>query len=227
MNQVYGSPLRPDTALQPRDTGARSNTSIRLRGNVLRLRDDQARALRMGMEDRPILAIQAAFGTGKTVVAALIAARLSSTERILVATATTNVAVAQLTDTLLGLDEFRSRLSVLRFVADTAIREGAPTTPVDLHPILLGLAANPTDTLTEREIARLRRYARGRSLIERVLRDPNAAFGMTEEEREEYRIAEYDNSDATEEAVAIMLKVRFPTILCMTVSALLNSTRPG
>ncbi|KAK5968302.1 hypothetical protein GCK32_022915 [Trichostrongylus colubriformis] len=90
----------------------------------------------------PILAIQAAFGTGKTVVAALIAARLSSTERILVATATTDVAVAQLTDTLLRLNEYRSRLRVLRFVADTAIREGAPTTAVDLHPIVLGLAAS-------------------------------------------------------------------------------------
>ncbi|XGW17279.1 hypothetical protein V3C99_002131 [Haemonchus contortus] len=50
---------------------------------------------------------------------------------------------------------------------------------------------------------------------------------MTDHEREEYRIAESHNSLATEQAVTMMLRVRFPTILCITISSLLNTTKPG
>ncbi|KAK5981702.1 hypothetical protein GCK32_014136 [Trichostrongylus colubriformis] len=79
---------------------------------------------------------EAAYGTGKTVVGALIAARTYSNfkERV-IATTTTNNAVAQFTDTLLGLDDFR-HLDVLRYVSDSALVEGAPQTPIDLHNIL-------------------------------------------------------------------------------------------
>uniref|UniRef100_A0A0N4VSJ4 AAA_11 domain-containing protein n=1 Tax=Haemonchus placei TaxID=6290 RepID=A0A0N4VSJ4_HAEPC len=102
-----------------------SNISASLDSHRVQLRDDQARAVTIGESRHPLLAIQAAFGTGKTVVGALLAARLAAPGQLVIATATTNVAVAQFTDTLLKLDDIR-HLSILRFVADTSLQEGAP-----------------------------------------------------------------------------------------------------
>ncbi|VDP13104.1 unnamed protein product [Heligmosomoides polygyrus] len=56
---------------------------------------------------------------------------------------------------------------------------------------------------------------------------PDSCPHLTDEEREEYRIAERDNSDATEEAVKVMLRVRLPSIVCMTTVSLLNTTARG
>ncbi|XGW05120.1 hypothetical protein V3C99_015918, partial [Haemonchus contortus] len=203
-----------------------SNIVISLDSQRIQLRDDQARAVTMGMERHPVLAIQAAFGTGKTVVGALLAARLAAPGRLVIATATTNVAVAQFTDTLLKLDDFR-HLSILRFVADTSLQEGAPVTPVDLHTVLHGLEARYSDSLTPQEHRRLRRYTRARRLIETMLFHPEQTVNLSEEDREKYRIAEMMNSETTERAIAILLRLQFPSILCITTSSLLNSTRRG
>lgn len=73
----------------------------------------------------------------------------------------------------------------------------------------------------------LRSYARGRRLVEETIFRPGCEPQFSEEERERYRIAERENSDATEKAVSIMFRVRRPRILCMTMTSLLNSTRPG
>ncbi|KAK5978665.1 hypothetical protein GCK32_018390 [Trichostrongylus colubriformis] len=110
LDQVYGGRDRPSRARSPPPP---DDLAVVLRGRRLYLRPDQARAVRMGMEEYPIMAIQAAYGTGKTVVGAVIAARLAQPGRLVIATATTNVAIAQFTDTLLGLDEY-DHLPVLR-----------------------------------------------------------------------------------------------------------------
>ncbi|KAK5970534.1 hypothetical protein GCK32_022845 [Trichostrongylus colubriformis] len=181
-------------------------------------REDQARAVQLGLAQHPILAIQAAFGTGKTVVGALIAVRLATSYQPVLVTATTNVAVAQLTDTLLKLKDHRD-LNILRFVSDSALKEGAPTTS--------GLLANYPNLLNEEKTERLTRYRRGRELLERLLLRPETTIHLTDEEREEFGIAENQNSEATEDAVKIMLRVRYPSILCITTASFLNVTKPG
>nr|CDJ85490.1 regulator of nonsense transcripts 1-like [Haemonchus contortus] len=203
-----------------------SVTTIRYRSSTLRSRDDQTRAVQLGCEHRPILAIQAAYCTGNTVVGVVIAARVATPGILVIATASMNMAMAQFADTLLQLTDYQ-HLPVVRFVADTALREGAPVTTVDLHNILRGLLTNFPDAFGPRDEERLRAYAHGRRLIERLLFNSVDTVNLTDEEREEFRIAEDENSEATEYAAGLMMRVRFPAILCITTSSLLESTRPG
>ncbi|KIH52452.1 hypothetical protein ANCDUO_17446 [Ancylostoma duodenale] len=176
----------------------------------------------MGSVDHPVVAIQAAYGTGKTVVGALLAGRLANPRHLIVATATTNTAVAQFTDTLLKLSDFR-HLNILRFVSDSALADGAPTTEADLHVILKGLSTNYGDRLWAGEQSLCDTYARGRELMETMIFHPDRTLSLTDEERDEYRIADQEISDATEEAVAIVFRVRRPSVVFMTTSSLLNS----
>uniref|UniRef100_A0A0N4WG90 SNF2_N domain-containing protein n=1 Tax=Haemonchus placei TaxID=6290 RepID=A0A0N4WG90_HAEPC len=126
----------------------------------------------------------------------------------------------------LSLDEYRY-LSILRFVADKSRQDGAPETPVDLHTVLLGLAANYPDSLSYHDFKHLRRYERRRRVIETLLFQPERTVDLLYEDREEYKIAEMRNSDATGRAVRIMLHLHFPSTLCMTTASLMNSTKPG
>ncbi|EPB67806.1 hypothetical protein ANCCEY_13099 [Ancylostoma ceylanicum] len=221
LDKVYGNADRPIPQRQvPYPPLPRSVT---IGSSTFQLRADQIHALELGGEEHPVLAIQAAYGTGKTVVGALLAARLANPGHIIVATATTNTAVAQFADTLLSLSEYR-HLNILRFVSDSALVEGAPTTDVDLHVILKGLSANYANQLRAGEESLCESYARGRELIENTIFHPERTLFLTDEEREEYRIAEKEISDATDEAVAIMFRVRRPSIVCMTTASLLNAT---
>ncbi|WKX91082.1 hypothetical protein Q1695_009709 [Nippostrongylus brasiliensis] len=181
--------------------------SVRLDNVPIDLRADQIHAVQMGDIDTPILAIQAAFGTGKTVVGALIAARLATAdpEAIIVAMATTNGAVAQFTDTLLRLTDYR-HLNVLRFVSDSALSDGCPQTAVDLHNILRQLPRDYRDQLSEAEFHTCQNYASCRQLVEIALFHPEQTMYLTEDQREDYRIAERENPEATEEAVEIMFR---------------------
>ncbi|XGW30777.1 hypothetical protein V3C99_009609, partial [Haemonchus contortus] len=105
LDTVYASRRRVSFSPPARLTG-RLPTSIRVGRRNLHLRKEQALAVQLGTGDYPILAIQAAFGTGKTLVGAVIAARLASAGQQVIVTATTNVAVAQFTDTLLQLEDY-------------------------------------------------------------------------------------------------------------------------
>lgn len=124
------------------------------------------------------------------------------------AIATTNTAVPQFTDTLLKLSDFR-HLNILRFVSDSALADGAPTT-ADLHVILKGMSAN---RLRAGEQSLYDTYARGRELRETMIFHPERTLSLTDEERDEYRIAEQEISETTEEAVAIMFRVRRPSVV--------------
>ncbi|VDO92368.1 unnamed protein product [Heligmosomoides polygyrus] len=169
-----------------------------------------------GLRNRqnPVLAIQAAFGTGKTVVGALIAATLAEAdeEHVVVDAATTNAAVAQFTETLLSLSDFQ-HLPILRFVADSALREGTPVTPVDLHTILRRLARDYQAQLRDYEAKALTKDARGRELIETSIFHPERTLTLSEAERDKYVIAERENPLATEKAVGIMFRLRPPRIV--------------
>ncbi|VDO89763.1 unnamed protein product [Haemonchus placei] len=155
MDAVYASPPRSAQDERHRAPPAGSSINVQLRERTLRLREDHAQAVRMGTSPLPLLAIQAAYGTGKPVVGAYIAAQLAQPVQLVVATATTNVAVAQFVDTLLAIEGNQHNVTALRFVADSALQEGAPTTAVDLHRILTGLLVNYSDSLSPHEQERL------------------------------------------------------------------------
>ncbi|KHJ77484.1 hypothetical protein OESDEN_22896, partial [Oesophagostomum dentatum] len=138
-------------------------------------------------------------------------------------TATTNTAVAQFSDTLLRLTD----LNVLRFVSDSSLAEGVPTTPVDLHTILKQLSTKFHDVLEPYELDECSAYAQGRELIEDMIFHPERTINLSDEERDRYRIAEREISEATEDAVEIMFRVRRPAIICMTTAGLLNATDRG
>nr|CDJ91015.1 Dsec\GM13241-PA [Haemonchus contortus] len=202
----------------------RESVSVAARGRSFSLRSDQIAALQMGDRGFPLLAIQAAFGTGKTLIAALIAIRtyLADAPNRVIATTTTNTAAAQFTDTTLSIDA-ASEMNVLRYVSDSALVEGAPRTPVDLHVILKRLPEDYGDHLSPAALATCLKYKRGRELLERFMFNRDLVLELSDAERDEYRLAERDISDLTRDTVAIMFDVRPPAILIITTSALLNS----
>ncbi|VDP30919.1 unnamed protein product [Heligmosomoides polygyrus] len=117
----------------------------------------------MGFHDHPILAIQAAYGSGKTVIGAFIAATFAHSRQLVIVTTTTNIAYAQIRDTLLRLTEFR-HLPLHRFVADSALVDGAPTTPVDLRIILRPLTEDYGDKMEEEDVDCCQSYINGRAV---------------------------------------------------------------
>uniref|UniRef100_A0A7I4YEP8 AAA_12 domain-containing protein n=1 Tax=Haemonchus contortus TaxID=6289 RepID=A0A7I4YEP8_HAECO len=220
LNSVYGmrrAPIGP-TDLRP------EHVIVSVGGTPCFLRHDQMEALRMADLNLPVIAIQGAFGTGKTFVGALAAARtFTLSNEYVIATTSTNTAVAHFTDMLLRLDDYK-HLNILRYVSDSALMEGTPQTPVDLHTILKDLPDIYGTVLSPNDYATCRKYQRGRELLESLMFYDDFTVDLTEAEREEYLIAERDISDLTRKAVAIMFEVRRPAILCITTSALLSST---
>ncbi|KAK5974038.1 hypothetical protein GCK32_002120 [Trichostrongylus colubriformis] len=98
LDQVHGGRSRPTRA---QSSPPPDDMPVTLGGRRLQLRPDHPRAVRMGTENHAVMAIQAGYETGQTVVWAVIAARLAQPDQLVIATATTNVAVAQFTDALL------------------------------------------------------------------------------------------------------------------------------
>ncbi|KIH65494.1 hypothetical protein ANCDUO_04187 [Ancylostoma duodenale] len=92
--------------------------------------------------------------------------------------------------------------------ADSALADGALTTPVDLHVILNGLSVNYGDRMEPDQLIHCETNARERYLIENIIFHPERTLFLSDEEREEYRIAEREVSDATAEVIAIMFHVR-------------------
>ncbi|WKX94470.1 hypothetical protein Q1695_011609 [Nippostrongylus brasiliensis] len=174
--------------------------SVRLDNVPIDLRADQIHAVQMGDIDTPILAIQAAFGTGKTVVGALIAARLATAypEAIIVAMATTNGAIPRC-------------LTVVRRPQSISITSSD------------GCRETTATNLVRRSFIPAKITPPVASLAEIALFHPEQTMYLTEDQREDYRIAERENPEATEEAVEIMFRVRRPNILCITSASLLNS----
>ncbi|KHJ94973.1 zinc knuckle [Oesophagostomum dentatum] len=122
--------------------------SVTVRGRRITLTQDQRDAVALGNANHPIVALQAAFGTGKTVVGAIIAARhaMLSGKSVLV-TASTNAAVAQFAETLLSIEEF-STVRVLRYVSDAAVaEERKPTQDTLADMVDIMFVVRPPDVL--------------------------------------------------------------------------------
>ncbi|VDO82681.1 unnamed protein product [Heligmosomoides polygyrus] len=163
----------------------------------------------MGLSNHPIVVIQAAYRSGKTVVGPFLAVQIAAAaQNLVIVTATLNVAF-------------------LQFVADSVLAEGAPRTRVDLHTILPSLVELYVDKLEAEKVHRCQIYNDGGRLQETLVLSPDAALHLSDEEREEYQIAEQENSDATEDAVKVMLRERFPSVVCITTVSLLNTTSLG
>ncbi|WKY00310.1 hypothetical protein Q1695_014845 [Nippostrongylus brasiliensis] len=219
LNTVYGNHRSPIDSVDP----SSEPEFITVATKPLQLWPNQMRVLQLGALDLPVFAIQAAFGTGKTVIGALLAARIFSTQcSTVVVTTTTNTAVAQFTDTLLKLDEYKN-LDVLRFVCDSALIEGTPSTPVDIHTILKRLATDFGHQMSAGDIHFCRKYKRGLEVLEKYLFDPDRALCSSEAEREEYRMAEREVSDVTIQVIRIMFEVRPPAVVCLPTASLLNA----
>lgn len=132
-------------------------------------------------------------------IGAYLAAQIAAAgQNFVIVTTTTHMACSHFTDTLLRLDDHR-RLSVLRCVADSAWADGTPTIrcPMDLHTILQSLLKRYGDRMEADDAHRCQIYSDGRRVLEIWLFNSDAALNLTDEEREEYRIAERDNSDAS------------------------------
>ncbi|PIO76091.1 hypothetical protein TELCIR_01861 [Teladorsagia circumcincta] len=71
------------------------------------------------------------------------------------------------------------------------------------------------------------KLAEGRELLEKYLFTPENGLSMTAPEQKEYRMAEQEVSAITTKVVSLMFALRKPAIICMTTSALLNSTDKG
>ncbi|KAK6024941.1 hypothetical protein OSTOST_09171, partial [Ostertagia ostertagi] len=171
----------------------RTAKRISLDGKSLELGSDQVAAIRLGCDDRrPIVAIRGPFGSGKTLVAALIAARVVRKQKgFSIITATTNGAVAQITDTVLKLDEYRD-LPVLRYVSDTSLIEGNPSTTVDINSILKRLPDDYFEQLSREDLRTCRSFKKGRELLEKYLFTPENGLHLTASEQKEYRLAEQE-----------------------------------
>ncbi|KAK6018785.1 hypothetical protein OSTOST_15607, partial [Ostertagia ostertagi] len=137
----------------------RTAKRISLDGKSLELGSDQVAAIRLGCDDRrPIVAIRGPFGSGKTLVAALIAARVVRKQKgFSIITATTNGAVAQITDTRPA----RAALRVRHFAY-----EGNPSTSVDINSILKRLPDDYFEQLSREDLRTCRSFKKGRELLE-------------------------------------------------------------
>uniref|UniRef100_A0A7I4Y4Y1 DUF2075 domain-containing protein n=1 Tax=Haemonchus contortus TaxID=6289 RepID=A0A7I4Y4Y1_HAECO len=201
--------------------------SFQIRGTTMVLTNDQVEAVRLAVSNEPIVAIQAAFGTGKTMVGAIIAALIASRPpSIVVVTATNNAAVAQFTETLLSLDDF-AHLEVLRYLSDIAASDNLYPTEVDLNVVLKSLGDRYEAQLDEAEKEFCREFKEKRELLEQYMEDPSRFLYMSEEDQHKYEIAERSLSQSIEQMVKLMLRVRRPAILCLTTSSLLNTTDPS
>lgn len=197
---------------------------IILNGRIVQLTDDQRQALAMGHTPFPIAGIQAAFGTGKTIVGSCIAAQQAKLGRKVIVTATTNAAVAQFTEAILSLDAFLDVPS-FRYIAESIIfDETTISTEVDMHVVLKKLPDIYKGELSREDLAACKRFREGRSLFENHMRNRNRERYLTEQEREELILVERDVSELIDKVVRVMFEKLQPRIVAITTSSLLNAT---
>ncbi|VDO43941.1 unnamed protein product [Haemonchus placei] len=195
-----------------------------LEGKLFALHPDQLAAIRLGCGNHPIVAIQGGYGTGKTLVAALIAAECARQRKgFVVVLATSNGAVAQITNTILRLDQYKD-LSVLRYVHETLCSEKNFSTDVDMNNILKRLSDDYAQRLAPEDLRICLRFKERSKLLEKcstvsenvLLQSPNEQRGCSQ------AVKELVNDLHT--VFRLMFALRTPNIICMTVSALLGAT---
>ncbi|CAJ0610562.1 unnamed protein product [Cylicocyclus nassatus] len=228
MNAMYG---RARIGCSPRHSQAPvstqlTSTSFSLKGRRISLNDDQQKAISLAFTGYPVVGIQAAFGTGKTVIGALLAAHLCKANISVIVTSTTNAAVAQFAETFLALDDFND-VPMVRYVSDSATAaENAYTTPSDLNVILKGLGEKYEAKMTSTERNRCHEFKEGRDVLEQALRDPERALQMSEEQSEECYISDKYVSRNLQKMVDLMFRLHAPAVIFATTSSLINIIGP-
>ncbi|KAK5984146.1 hypothetical protein GCK32_022901, partial [Trichostrongylus colubriformis] len=198
LDAVYRKPapaaaLPTTNASQPTSPHPFPDT-FRVNQQTITLTTDQRASLELGLANHPIAEIQAVFGTGKTVLGAIIAGLLVQRKQgPLIVTATTNNAVAHFANTMLSIEEFRN-VRLLRYLSEAAFLDESPSTPVDIHEILKSLPNDFGESLNEEQRELCSRFRRGRLIYEQYARNPDRATHMSESEIDEYILAEQDVS---------------------------------
>ncbi|VDO30107.1 unnamed protein product [Heligmosomoides polygyrus] len=168
------------------------------------LTEDQRQALAIGTTPFPIVGIQAVFGTDKTVVGACVAARQARGGSRIIVTATTNAAVAQITDTILSVDAFAD-LPICHYIAESVVFDGTiAATPADMHEILKRLPDLYRDKLEEKVLDECERSRYGRIMFKAHMQNRERQEFLTEQEREDLVLAESDVPHLIDKVVEIM-----------------------
>nr|CDJ83921.1 Protein C05C10.2, isoform b [Haemonchus contortus] len=223
INLAFGCP-RPnaDQPLQLRDPPnlPQVDWTFSVQQQMIVLTQDQKEAVRLGCSNEPIVGIQAAFGTGKTLIGSLIAALSSDTPNTtVIVTTCTNAAVDQFTDT----PDF-SHLRVVRHISDSAAADNRTPTDADLGKILKTLGDTFYDQLDFDERVVCADFRDHRQLLEDYLAHHKRVPEMSDGEREQFEIAEEYVSTTLRRMIRIIFKVYRPSVICMTTASLLNST---
>uniref|UniRef100_A0A7I5E7P7 AAA_12 domain-containing protein n=1 Tax=Haemonchus contortus TaxID=6289 RepID=A0A7I5E7P7_HAECO len=194
-------------------------------GKLFDLHPGQLAAIRLGCGNHPIVAIQGGYGTGKTLVAALIAAKCARQRNgFVVVLATSNGAVAQITNTILGLEQYKD-LSVLRYVHETLCSEKNFSTDVDMNLILKRLPDDYAERLAPEDLRICLRFKERSELLEKCSTVSENVLLQSPNERRSYNRAVKELTSDLHTVFRLMFALRTPNVICMTVSALLGATK--
>ncbi|RCN36062.1 hypothetical protein ANCCAN_18071 [Ancylostoma caninum] len=164
-------------------------------GKKISLTREQQKAVLRGCAGYPVVGIPANFGSGKTLVAAVMAA-LSKKERVIL-TGDTNEVVAKVANTLCSIEEFKDR-KVLRYVSLRTTWKDRDSTPVDMDQVLKNLGddfSRDVESMADRSICRRFR--------ERL------SVSLTAQEREELELVETNVSPLLKDMPAPMMTKSF------------------
>ncbi|VDO97068.1 unnamed protein product [Heligmosomoides polygyrus] len=122
----------------------------------------------------------------------------------IILTATTNAAVAQITETILSLDAFAD-LAVCRYIAESVVFDDSiAATPADMHEVLKRLPDLYRNELEEEALDECERFRDGRIVFEAHMQNRERQEFLTEQEREDLVLAEKDVSDLIDKVVEVM-----------------------
>ncbi|ETN80800.1 von Willebrand factor type A domain protein [Necator americanus] len=214
LNLVYGRKVAPSKALALSINKDDKQTFTYVADDRwITLTKNQQDAVSLGCAGYPIVAIKAVFGSGKTLVAAIMASLLKK-QKVIV-TASENEVVAQLADTFCSVKELKD-VTVLRYVPLGTTWKERHSTPVDLDEVLKNLGDEfgaDIHSPADRKICRM--------FKERL----SASFNA--QKREEFELVETNVSSLLRGILRIMFNVRFPDIICISTSSLLNVFNDG
>ncbi|VDP17969.1 unnamed protein product [Heligmosomoides polygyrus] len=136
---VYGqkpADQSPSKEADPQRPHSTYPTTFAHKGQTVLLTADQHAALALRLKGAALAATQAAFGTGKAIIGALVAVFLwHAIKGPAIVTASTNHAVAHFAITLLVLNDF-NKLNLLRLISESAYLDKAPSITVGINEIL-------------------------------------------------------------------------------------------
>lgn len=195
---------------------------------TIKLGEQQKIAIRAGLDlQQPVINIQSAYGSGKTLTLATLAALASIKmlgNRIVIITAVTNSAVAQAINTITQLADYRKDIVALRFVNDNAATDHP--TDVDIVKILEYFENNHGLEMTLVQMARLREFLERRKHMFQ-LKNNKSLSDIPIADQEEYKISETRCSEIARNIIQMMFSIRMPNVIGITLSALLNATEKG